>query len=471
MDVRLAALDREGLLAEDELRWRPRGIERIGVVRELSQAVVVSGGSASHGRWRELASGGRLWTVTIESPAAEAIRLHLEQLMLPAGTEIIVYDIRDPQEAYGPYDVGYLHGQSHLWTESVFASAIALECYVPEGTSVKDVAFHVHEIAHMYVNPLDLLQPEEFACHNDVACYPAWADLATAIAGIGTIGSVGVVWCSGALMNDLDGETVEEYFMTANHCLSGSTTVLGTQAQANTLEFYWLYQTASCPPSPTPMPPPPNPATVPRTGGGADLLSIQTMLNGSEHAFLRIRNAVPGGLALVGWTTGSPGGSDTLTGIHHPDGTHKRISFGSLDENSDVNFWEVEWTDGTTEPGSSGSPLLNPSGLLIGQLRGGPAVCPPNGCCDYYGRFNVTYGSIRPWLEMGGTINVNGAYSGTEEGTPSRPFNTVGEANAIAWDGVRFKVHAGSYPETLTINRKVSFVTVGGTVTIGDMSP
>jgi hypothetical protein len=233
------------------------------------------------------------------------------------------------------------------------------------------------------------------------------------------------------------------------------------------MEFYWFYQTSTCNGTP------PNPANVPRTGGGADLISVQTRVGGNDHAFLRIRNVTPGGLTYLGWTTGSPGSSDTLTCIHHPAGDFKRISFGTLDSSS-TNYWDVQWSSGVTEPGSSGSPLFDANKRVIGQLYGGHSSCANPAGIDYYGRFNVTYPNIRRWLEIGGTIHVDGAYSGDEEGTPTKPFNTVSEANGFAWDGVRIKIQAGSYPETLTLGpgvdvpgKALTILAAGGTVTIG----
>jgi hypothetical protein len=50
------------------------------------------------------------------------------------------------------------------------------------------------------------------------------------------------------------------------------------------------------------------------------------------------------------------------TGIHHPSGDVKKISF-NIDDTEVGQFggadcWHVlDWEDGTTEPGSSGSPL------------------------------------------------------------------------------------------------------------------
>ncbi|MCA9874292.1 MAG: hypothetical protein KC441_11575, partial [Anaerolineales bacterium] len=57
------------------------------------------------------------------------------------------------------------------------------------------------------------------------------------------------------------------------------------------------------------------------------------------------------------------------------DGTHIRIA---------------DWDLGTTEPGSSGSPLYNPAQRIIGQLHGGYAAC-GNNLSDWYGRLSVSW--------------------------------------------------------------------------------
>src|ERR1039457_6513510 len=61
-----------------------------------------------------------------------------------------------------------------------------------------------------------------------------------------------------------------------------------------------------------------------------------------------------------------------LTGIHHPSGSWKRISFGERVDDATVDvegitapgnlFLQVQWDKGRTEPGSSGSPLFSAPG-------------------------------------------------------------------------------------------------------------
>jgi hypothetical protein len=65
------------------------------------------------------------------------------------------------------------------------------------------------------------------------------------------------------------------------------------------------------------------------------------------------------------------------------------------------------------------------------------------------------------------TIYVDRTYTGEEHGRPRQPFNTLREANNLAWDGARINIKAGAYAETLTFSKRTELVASGGTVTIG----
>ena len=55
------------------------------------------------------------------------------------------------------------------------------------------------------------------------------------------------------------------------------------------------------------------------------------------------------------------------------------------------HHWAVlKWDVGTTEDGSSGSPLFNQQHRVVGQLHGGDASC-FNDTVDYYGKFSYSW--------------------------------------------------------------------------------
>ena len=176
-------------------------------------------------------------------------------------------------------------------------------------------------------------------CENDVACQPDWANEATGVAMIEFVEGQFSYQCTGALLNDSDPATFINYFLTAHHCI-------GSQSAASTIDFSWFYQNDTC-----------GGGTLSgqytTTSGGADLLATSAT---SDFAFLRLRRDPPDGVFYLGWSTATPTFAETLTGIHHPQGEPKKISFGRLVPPL-TDFWDVQWFYGVTEEGSSGSPL------------------------------------------------------------------------------------------------------------------
>ena len=79
-------------------------------------------------------------------------------------------------------------------------------------------------------------------------------------------------------------------------------------------------------------------------------------------------------------------------GIHHPSGDIKKISFDYNNASNSGNYWDVNnWEDGTTEPGSSGSPLFDGvTQRIIGQLYGGTASC-TSITYDTYGKTSTSW--------------------------------------------------------------------------------
>ena len=372
-DSEYLAADNEGLA---------KGVKTIGMVRGLPSPA--EWGKTKKAAWSVAADGTKVWAIVLESPTATGIRIGLDRAALPPGASIRVASFADPSHAVGPYGPSALVPGERFWTETVFDQAVALECQVPAASDESLFALSIEKIAHLYAPPDILFAAKVGNCHNDVTCADSnWRAAGNSVAGIGTVGDSGVLWCTGTLLNNA-AQNFVDYFLTANHCVAN-------QTEASSTEFYWFYQTSSCNGTP------PNPASVPRTGQGADYLAGRTESQANDFAFLKLRQATPGGVVYSGWTTNNPGSSAAVKGIHHPDGSFKRISHGAL-TSSDANFWYLRWSSGVTEPGSSGSPLFNSSRQLIGQLYGGYSSCILQSGVDEYGRFDKTYPLVAKWL-------------------------------------------------------------------------
>lgn len=381
-----------------------KSLVQIGVVRQAESPLALS--AAAPAPWRDAPDGGRVLVVQINASGALGLRVHLTDLQLPGGASFLLYNPDAPDdEVFGPVDAQTLDGATEFWTATVFASRAHLEFRVPAGSDPDAVAFRLAEILHLYrapfaeffgavdtstdlstdAAPASLPIEKVGTCHSDISCYSTWKTPGKSVAMISFVEGGGGYLCSGCLMNDKDAGSWINYFLTANHCVDSSTV-------ASTIEFYWFYETSECNGTA------PSRSWVPRTTGGATLLATMSDSAGTDFTFLRMRNNPPSGVVYAGWNVAQPGSAETLVAIHHPEGSHKRIALGSK-VSSDSRFWTVRWNRGVTEGGSSGSPLLNASQQVIGQLWGGYSSCENPSGIDRYGRFDVTYPIVRTWLD------------------------------------------------------------------------
>jgi len=391
---------------------------RVGVHRSLPA------GALAAGRWEFLSGGRRVWRATIRSAGARAIRLLFDRADLGDGQLWVYPPDREEVPADGPYTGRGPFGDGRFWSASVEGDAATVEYEPPaEAAAEGDPPFAVAKVAHrvidaaaapgrestlatrwlpegrMSVGPLASDLPEDdpaAACNLDVSCYAEWAQTSRMVAALVFETGEGEAACTGTLVATRN-NSLKPYLLTAEHCV-------GTETVARSVEAFWQFQTAQCRGA--------RPTTrgTARSAPGANLLAAGGQEAG-DFALLQLRD-VPAGVVFSGWDPGEPGLGSLFTGIHHPRGSHKRISFGRRvnDVGATVvgrgaapaqRYYQCAWYDGVAEPGSSGSPAFTSPGILVGVLSYGPItddICSsrtPNG----YGRFSAAYPALRGYLE------------------------------------------------------------------------
>jgi len=378
--VGLAAPDRQALIAEDEARKGLQKALRFGVGRSLTLR-------AADGHWYDLRGGARLWVAEVSSAEALGLRVHFSRMRLPAGAELAVYSPPGPETRMVTATYGAAGTRRpEFWTRTFPGDRVRIEYLVPAGVAGQEIPFTVDRLQHVYRNPVAEPQAvtKAASCNNDVSCHPEWQDVANAVAGIGVIDNDSL-FCSGTLLNSQQ-QDFTPYYLTASHCLY-------SDEAARSAEIYWFYQTPGCgeiAPSLTSVP----------SSLGARLLATHP---DTDFTLLLIEGALPPGVSWAGWTTEPAPEGASVTGIHHPSGDYKRISFAvrPTEPCRNTNLVRVHWTNGPIEPGSSGSGIFrDDTHQLFGQLFLGISECRSLGW-SCYGDFSLTYPRIQNYLREG----------------------------------------------------------------------
>jgi hypothetical protein len=144
----------------------------------------------------------------------------------------------------------------------------------------------------------------------------------------------------------------------------------------------------------------------------------------SDFALLEITESIPDGYKayLAGWNAEEGETFQQPFAIHHPRGDVKKANaFNGTASTSGFfadghTHWVVDrWDAGTTELGSSGSPVFDADQRIRGQLNGGLSSC-VDPVLDYYGKLSVSWEvhtraakgatdgeMLQPWLDPQGS--------------------------------------------------------------------
>ena len=404
--IQMPSFDNKALM-EAELKLR-----QPGRAPHFAKTVEVDINPNSHGHWETLDDGTAVWRLRIVSPGAYSLNLGFSQFWMPEGGSLILYS-PDHSRVMGPFTPADNEEHAQLWTPILDGDQLVIEVQIPKRKR-EHLQLQLQSINHDFMG---FAQIASGSCNLDVICntedgygfVEAYRDVIQSVAVYGLQGNL---FCTGFLVNNTRSDCTP-FFMTAAHCGV-------TESDAPSLVVYWNFQNSSCR----------EPGSAASSGPGDGQLNefntgalLRANYNPSDMALLELDDPVSetAEAYFAGWTREAIAPEKGVATIHHPNTDEKRISyanratyFGSWTSGDDQvpggnHIIVPEWAIGTTETGSSGAPLFNELGQVVGQLHGGIADC-INGGYDSFGWFGASWegggtttSSLRRWLDPDNT--------------------------------------------------------------------
>ena len=364
--------------------------------------------------WAQMDGGAQVAHIDLTSSSAAAIRIGVVLTAVPAALEMRFKGSNSGQ-VFGPYPADVAH-ESIYWSPVLEGETGTIELTLPSGVNPDGGTVSLPMISHLVVAGNALRQADPLgqigqadACEVDVACMSSTlkqqaASAVNAVARMVLTDEGQTALCSGTLLNDSITSSTP-YFFTANHCIDNGDDDVGASkahpaAAAATVNTYWFFQTSVC--------------GVDTAGnvnfilvdGGAKLLGRSVDF---DWDLLRLINPPPAGATFSAWNASPLSAAGVAAdGIHHPEGDLKKFSQGTtqgfqmFDDGS--SFVTMQWTQGVTEPGSSGSGLFTFNASqnyyeLRGALYGGDSACGADQSkTDVYSRMDVALPLLTQYL-------------------------------------------------------------------------
>jgi len=365
--------------------------------------------SFEDGVYDYLPNGDRIWRINIASANAQTLNITFDKYKLDFGAKLFIYN---ENKILGAFTSKNNKEHGYLATTLIEGEQLIIELYEPKSTFGKN-QLHISKVVNGY-RSLDYKNKlkgvgDSGDCNNNVICSVGdnWRDQIRSVGILLLQNNYSAGFCSGALINNTCNDGTP-YFLTANHCVDGQ--------NPNTIVVGFNFESIDCSTD--------NWAGDNHTISGTTQLAVNA---GSDFALLELSSTPPANYNVfyAGWDH-STNISSSQVAIHHPSGDLKKISFDTdaptMSTYSSALCWRIgDWDDGTTEGGSSGSPLFNQDGNIIGQLYGGSASC-TSITNDFYGRFDISWDNgsgptdeLQSWLDSCNTgVEVLAGYDPNE---------------------------------------------------------
>ncbi|MRT92545.1 PKD domain-containing protein [Ancylomarina sp. 16SWW S1-10-2] len=366
------------------------------------------------GKWTLIPSGQRIWNLAITSPGAYSLSLVFDKFRLPKGGQLFVYNYTSDR-VLGAYTEKNNKDSGCFAVQPLAGEDLIIE-YIEPLNPEFEAELQLGKVYHDFKNVFRILKEKSSltksssgSCNVNINCPEGlnWQVEKRAVCHI----TYGGYIASGTLINNTkkDGKP---YILTSYH-------VIHDETIAEEAIFYFNYESETCEGTS---------GTMDQSISGSSVIATTNHLDFSLLEMSSIPPAIYQ-VYYVGWDRSGEVPSQTVC-IHHPNGDVKKISMdydapvtGSYAD-SDYTFdenthWHIlDWELGTTEGGSSGSPLFDTNHRIVGNLTGGDANC-SNSVNDYFAKFSSSWDTypakenqLKYWLDPENTgVLVLGGYN------------------------------------------------------------
>ena len=378
-------------------------------IRDVKLSRLRSGSQTlKYGAIKGTADGGYVYTAELSAPGALALRVQFAGFNLPAGAAVYLYTTDG--QVFGPYAGKGPLGTGVFDSNTVLSDTLTLQLRQLGPASQKslhETSFRIAGLGHIRPRLLQGQCDYNASCVESAACTSSSvvneAEDAVALMLYRSGGSYYI--CSGGLINDDDTSNNLPLFLTANHCIR-------RDREASSLENFFQFKSDACGNTDECEWTLSNLPDTPRTIGS----SIVSTGTAADYTLLRLAQAAPNGSAFLGWNAtpvAFTNGFD-LYRISHPGGAPQSYSRHDVDAGAPTcSSWprgpRIYSRDavGATEGGSSGSPVVNTAGEIVGQLSGacGTALndeCNTEDNATVDGAFASYFGAVEQFLDPDG---------------------------------------------------------------------
>lgn len=349
-----------------------------------------------------------IWTIGIRSSSAKSLNVILKPFNIPEGGYVYEYDPAG-KIIRGAFGSDNNNSAGVLPLMPVPGEELILEYHVPAGSELEET-IGISQVSHDFLGILGSDEKDgryglSGPCNVDISC-PDGTGYDDEKRAVCRIIINGIELCTGVLVNNTNQQN-RALLITAQHCITDD-------IDASKSIFVFGYESPWCKGPDGHAYHSISGSVLRSTNPDIDfsLVELSSFPPFTYHPY------------LAGWdVTGAI--PNKTAAIHHPMGDVKKISIdlnqpvtGTYSSDYTTNgFWQIlQWDAGTTEGGSSGSPLFDQNKRVVGILTGGDAIC-GNSQNDYFAKLSYSYNlspllykQLKGWIDpaVSGAVKFDG---------------------------------------------------------------